>query len=298
MLLYAPLAGGSPLLGNGFVVIGYVAPNSPPTADAGDNQDTMSGFTVTLDGSQSADVDGTIAAYAWAQTAGPTVTLLTPTAATTNFVAPDVLALTALTFSLTVTDDDGLTDADTVTVNVSPYATMLIIEDGTIVVDANSYVTVVEVTAYAQLYGATWSPANLALAEQAILRANRYIESLEHRYQGVRVSDLQELSWPRDYVVNYALTSYLANNSIPKYLKNATAEAAILEFSTPNILLTPSRDRNDLQELASRSETVDVLSRTISYKSGTKTREENRFERLVSWLRPLMKTGPGRVYRG
>ena len=42
--------------------------NLPPTADAGVDQTVNEGDTVTLDGSNSSDSDGTIAAYLWEQT--------------------------------------------------------------------------------------------------------------------------------------------------------------------------------------------------------------------------------------
>ncbi len=95
-------------------------PNAPPTADAGPDRTVGEGETVTLDGSNSSDADGTIVSYAWAQTGGTSVSLSDATAATPWFTAPLVDAGgEALTFELTVTDDGGLSAADTVIVNVS-----------------------------------------------------------------------------------------------------------------------------------------------------------------------------------
>jgi hypothetical protein len=76
---------------------------------------------VTLNGSASNDPDGTIASYAWSQTAGTTVTLSSGTAAQPTFTAPGVAAATTLTFSLTVTDNRGATSsAATVSITVNP----------------------------------------------------------------------------------------------------------------------------------------------------------------------------------
>ena len=97
------------------------ATNTAPTADAGDDQEVLTGAApVTLDGSGTDD--GTIAGYAWTQDSGTTVTLSSTTTAPT-FTAPD--ATTALVFSLIVTDNDGANSAaDTVTITVSaPPAT-------------------------------------------------------------------------------------------------------------------------------------------------------------------------------
>jgi len=94
--------------------------NTPPTADAGPDQTVDEDSTVTLDGSNSSDPDGTIAHYEWAQTAGTPVTLSDSTSPTPWFAAPLVdTGGEALTFELTVTDDGGLSDTDTVIVNVS-----------------------------------------------------------------------------------------------------------------------------------------------------------------------------------
>ncbi len=91
--------------------------NQLPTANAGANQFVNEGSPVTLTGTGT-DADGTIASYAWTQTAGPAVTLATPNAASTTFTAPQVAADTVLTFQLTATDNQGATAAASVNVTV------------------------------------------------------------------------------------------------------------------------------------------------------------------------------------
>ncbi len=100
--------------------------NLAPAANAGTNQTVDEGGAVTLSGS-GADIDGTIASYAWTQTAGIAVTLAGANSATASFTAPPAAADTLLTFNLTVTDNAGATGAasSTVTVkhvNVAPTA--------------------------------------------------------------------------------------------------------------------------------------------------------------------------------
>jgi K319L-like, PKD domain/Calx-beta domain len=92
--------------------------NVPPTAAAGADQTVDSGATVNLDGTGSTDTDGTIVSYAWLQTAGPSVTLTGADTATPSFTAPTGPA--TLTFQLTVTDNDGATGTDSVTISVNP----------------------------------------------------------------------------------------------------------------------------------------------------------------------------------
>ena len=94
--------------------------NSPPVADAGADQTVNEGDIVTLDGSNSTDPDGSIAAYLWVQTAGKTVSLSNPTTAQPTFTSPDAgVQGETLTFNLTVTDNQGLQSSDVVIVNVS-----------------------------------------------------------------------------------------------------------------------------------------------------------------------------------
>ena len=98
----------------------YDMKNQPPTANAGaDIDDVAAGVTVTLDGSASFDGDGTIVSYAWAQTGTGTAVILSgASTATPSFTAPTTANNQTLTFELTVTDNNGLPDTDTVTVDV------------------------------------------------------------------------------------------------------------------------------------------------------------------------------------
>ncbi len=98
-----------------------------PVAEAGNDQNATEGDPVTLDGSGSSDADGTIVSYLWEEVTASGVTInndtTTPTA---TFTAPDVAAAgETLTFKLTVTDDDGLTDSDTMNVNVADASSPL-----------------------------------------------------------------------------------------------------------------------------------------------------------------------------
>ena len=96
-----------------------VSDNSDPTANAGADQEAEEGDEVTLDGSGSSDSDGTIEKYAWSHvTSNAGVTLSGADTATVTFTAPPVDEDTEMVFRLTVTDDDGATATDDVSVNV------------------------------------------------------------------------------------------------------------------------------------------------------------------------------------
>ena len=104
--------------------------NEAPEADAGNDQlDIEQGATVTLSGSGSdPDADDELS-YAWTKTAGPVVTLNNAETATATFSAPTGLTADATyTFTLKVTDTEGLYDEDSVTVRAGaatgPAATL------------------------------------------------------------------------------------------------------------------------------------------------------------------------------
>jgi glycerophosphoryl diester phosphodiesterase len=94
--------------------------NQPPNADAGPDQSVVSGDTVLLDGSNSADPDGSIVAFEWTRVSGPEVELAGAGTAIASFTAPEVETATDIVFNLKVTDDAGATDNDEVTVTVHP----------------------------------------------------------------------------------------------------------------------------------------------------------------------------------
>ena len=95
----------------GFHLFGDTGENLGPTANAGQNQSVIFGSLVTLNGSTSADPDGTIESYQWSQTAGTSVELSSMTEAVVTFTAPS--SQDSLSFTLTVTDNEGATSSAT-----------------------------------------------------------------------------------------------------------------------------------------------------------------------------------------
>ena len=85
--------------------------NISPIVNAGGNQTVLLGSSVTLDGSLSTDPDGTIESYEWSQTAGASVELSSVTDPLVTFTAPS--SSDSLSFTLTVTDNEGATSSAT-----------------------------------------------------------------------------------------------------------------------------------------------------------------------------------------
>lgn len=78
--------------------------NGAPTATASANRTVDVGALVTLDATAASDPDGDPLTYAW--TAPPGVTFSSTSSSTTTFAAGTA---GAYTFTLTVTDEEGLT---------------------------------------------------------------------------------------------------------------------------------------------------------------------------------------------
>ncbi|MFN8250507.1 MAG: tandem-95 repeat protein [Ferruginibacter sp.] len=110
------IPGYSPICTGSFVVV----PNTPPTANAGPDQNiTLPTSTVSLTGSGT-DPDGAVTAYLWTKIAGPIAGTIT----SPNTAATTVTGLVAGTyqFELRVTDNSGDFGRDTMTVTVNAAA--------------------------------------------------------------------------------------------------------------------------------------------------------------------------------
>jgi predicted lipoprotein with Yx(FWY)xxD motif len=88
-----------------------------PTVNAGDDQTVKETATVTLV-AVATDSDGSIEAYQWAQTSGPSVQINNDDKAEATFSAPEISQPETLEFEVLVTDSDGLTASDKVVVNL------------------------------------------------------------------------------------------------------------------------------------------------------------------------------------
>ena len=100
------------------VNITVALPNTPPVSNAGPDQTiTLPTNSVTLNGTLSSDVDGTVISYAWSKISGPT----SYTFANSWGASTAVTGLTQGTylFRLVVTDNVGATDDDTIAITVN-----------------------------------------------------------------------------------------------------------------------------------------------------------------------------------
>lgn len=128
----------------------------------------------------------------------------------------------------------------------------LIIEDGSGVPGAQSYVTAVEAKAYAAERQRDF-PAVDAAVEALLLTAVDYLESLRARYQGAKTHPDQALQWPRSGVVIDGHP--VAPDAIPEDLKHAQMQLALAGAAGVDLL--PAGDGRVVQ-----SEQIDVIRRS------------------------------------
>jgi len=159
----------------------------------------------------------------------------------------------------------------------------LIVEDGSIVANANTYASKATVDEYHAARGnASWLPSSED-AEPAILRAMDYLESLTWTgtayYGPVGGTGYQELQWPRYGV---AIGGYeLDYDEIPPQVIRALCEAALVEMEEPGSL-APDQERGGMII----SQTVDVISTT--YASGAPSRTV--YNKILQHLRGLVQS--------
>jgi len=101
------------------VLPALIVPNQSPVANAGSNQVIAAPTnSITLNGTNSFDPDGTIDYFAWTQISGPSSAGITNNN-TASATATGLIAGTYV-FQLIVTDNNGATDADEVNIQVNP----------------------------------------------------------------------------------------------------------------------------------------------------------------------------------
>ena len=96
-----------------------ITPQNAPPVISLDTTATVASNTSFSTTATVSDSDGTIASYSWEQLSGTTTTLESTNTSQLAFTAPTVNTDTALTFRLTVTDDDGASTAANITVTVT-----------------------------------------------------------------------------------------------------------------------------------------------------------------------------------
>ena len=134
---------------------------------------------------------------------------------------------------------------------------ILIIEDGSIVADANSYVSYDFVENYHSLRGNTsWISGDSTAKQYAIIRATQSIDAMyKTKWKGNQTEyGTQELEWPRQNVDVVGIE--LDDDLIPASLKKAVCEAALRELSSANSLQPDLERGGDIKRV--KADVVEV----------------------------------------
>lgn len=172
------------------------------------------------------------------------------------------------------------------------YVSMLIIEDGQTeggVPDANSLITLAEVSAHATLIGnTTWAAAASDLIrEQAIGRVMRWLSSREAVLLGSR-------TWPTTQFLAYPRTGVCINgrrvesDEIPRELKEALYEASLLELDTPDALMA-TRQASNIKRLKKK---LDGVGEKETEYFGSHTAKSS-YPKVMQLFAPFMNASTG-----
>jgi len=134
----------------------------------------------------------------------------------------------------------------------------LIIEDGSIVAGANSYVSLAEARAYATARNKS-IPTDDTSLESLLILAMDYLEAQRARFEGSKVSAEQELQYPREGVIVDGIE--LASTVIPSILKQAQIRLAM--EASGGVDLMPTRSGAFVKK-----ETVGPIETEYSEKIG------------------------------
>lgn len=164
----------------------------------------------------------------------------------------------------------------------------LIIEDGTIVAGAVSYVTAAEARTWASRRGVTLS-ADDAVLEPLLVKACDFLQSLEGQFKGYRVDDAQPLAWPRQEVYLFGNTTAISKTYVPQQLKDAQCQLAI-DAATRD--LQPTGDGREVL-----MKQVDVIVTQYARRGSGVSRPV--LDKAMAILSPLLRSvGPLTVNRG
>ena len=161
----------------------------------------------------------------------------------------------------------------------------LIVENGSKVTGANTYISLADARTRATALGVTISSTD-ADAESQLIRATLYVDrKYRARYQGYKVDETQALQFPRVYVVvdDYMIDS----DEIPQELIDAQVYAAA-ELEAGNSFYT----NNDGRSVASEQVTGAV---SVSYFNTGKRGSQIAFTAVEDTIRPLLASGTGKT---
>ncbi|MDP4299924.1 DnaT-like ssDNA-binding protein [Leptothrix discophora] len=165
--------------------------------------------------------------------------------------------------------------------------TTLIVEDGSKPAGANTYVGLTEADQYHVNYAnVDWAGYDTESRNQALVQATRAVDLLYGaRYQSaIYPSTTQELLFPRMWFEDLN-GRIVTDTTIPKCLKNAVCELALMQISGTDILPQKSTVKN----VKSKSVKAGEVATSVEYFKATDGETYSGFNKIDITLRPILK---------
>jgi len=160
----------------------------------------------------------------------------------------------------------------------------LIVEDGTGLTDAESYISVANADAYHLAMGNTsWAALATLAKEQALRRATQHLDT-NYTFAGDRKTITQRLEWPRiSGELYYAYTTFTYNYAWPvRCVQESCAELALRSSSAT---LIPDETQGI------KSEKIGPI--TVVYADGSSSQPS--YTLIDNMLRSVTRAGPGQL---
>lgn len=143
----------------------------------------------------------------------------------------------------------------------------LIVEDGTGLPNADSYVSVADCQAYAAAHGLAFAGEEAAL-EAALRNATLYLDG-EYTYRGERATGTQALEWPRTVV-----------DGVPREVVSACCELAVRALKGPLW-----QDVSSTTAGAAIEKTVGPITTKYATAEGVRNDGQTRYAGVTAMLR-------------
>lgn len=153
----------------------------------------------------------------------------------------------------------------------------IIVEDGSIVAGANSYVTVADLISHATARGITLG-LNAPAIEALLIKAMDYFESFDGRFKGDRTERDQPLSWPRKGAVVEGWE--WGETEIPRQVLNAQLALCLEIFAGDDPANPPAAELPVVRERVEGAVEVEYVNPGRVSKV-TKTRPSDTHIRLL-----------------
>ena len=165
----------------------------------------------------------------------------------------------------------------------------LITEDGTGLINSESYISVTDATTYHANFGNdAWVNLDVSQQEIYLRKASRDIDALYGTsYLSSMLTTTQALLWPRNSYTNfYGITV----TGIPVQLKNTVAELALLNASVD--VLGPTDNAGNLKMDLVKVDTIETRKEYFAPTSSIAP----KMRKIALLIQPLLKSGSNGLY--